>query len=360
MELKSVELEIDLRRRIARGEFAPGRPLPKRSEMVRKHNIGMAAVQRALDGLKRDGFVHARRKAGTFVVDRPPHLDNYGLVVPNTAARSRFYTAIAAAARQTSASSSRRFHEYRTSIDTRDAMDGPRLFDAVTRHTLGALIFAVNPFELWGSPALTEPGVPRVSVQFAPQYDIPAVYPDLPSFLRRGMEYFASRGRRRVAHLYYTGPNVSPSQFEDDLRPHIQGFEMRSYWMQPIAIGVHTESAAKVVELMMQLDGDKRPDGLFIHDDNLVDHAIAGLLSAGTKLPQDLEVVAHHNFPLPIPAALPIKRLGFDCRTLMNRCLELIEMQRAGETPPPLSLIPAQFAEEIATAVTTIPEGHAV
>ena len=48
-----------------------------------------------------------------------------------------------------------------------------------------------------------------------------------------------------------------------------------------------------------------RPDALVITDDNLVPAATAGVLAAGRRVPADLEVVAHANFPHVTPSAVP-------------------------------------------------------
>jgi DNA-binding FadR family transcriptional regulator len=69
-----------LRERIVRGIYAPAQRLPSRAALGAEHGVGQATVQKALDALSRDGFVEARRRAGTFVADRPPHLSHYALV----------------------------------------------------------------------------------------------------------------------------------------------------------------------------------------------------------------------------------------------------------------------------------------
>jgi hypothetical protein len=64
-------------------------------------------------------------------------------------------------------------------------------------------------------------------------------------------------------------------------------------------------------------------------------------------VPDEVEVIAHCNFPAPMPVVLPIKRLGFDARHTLRVCIQSIEMQRRGETPPAITMLPALFDHEV-------------
>jgi len=45
-----------------------------------------------------------------------------------------------------------------------------------------------------------------------------------------------------------------------------------------------------------------RPDALVVADDNLVTCATQGIAASGVQVPGELDVVAHCNFPHPLPA----------------------------------------------------------
>ena len=88
--------------------------------------------------------------------------------------------------------------------------------------------------------------------------------------------------------------------------------------------------------------------GLIIHDDNLIEHAVAGLMAAGVKVPDELQVVAKCNYPLQVRGPLPITMLGLDCRALIHRSLELIDEINNGGTPPKWSPpVQAMFENEV-------------
>ena len=71
-----------------------------------------------------------------------------------------------------------------------------------------------------------------------------------------------------------------------------------------------------------------------VDDDNLVEYAVAGLVSVGVKVPGDLEVIGYCNFPWPAHSALRIERLGFDIRRVLLMAVAAIDAQRA-ERPVP-------------------------
>ncbi len=101
---------------------------------------------------------------------------------------------------------------------------------------------------------------------------------------------------------------------------------------------------------------EERPDALVIADDNIVEPVTRGLLAAGLSTPKDLDIVAHCNLPNPPQAAVPVRFLGYDCRQMLSRCIELVDAQRAtmcqgaaGEAMPSTT-VPAVFADEAEAA----------
>jgi DNA-binding LacI/PurR family transcriptional regulator len=121
---------------------------------------------------------------------------------------------------------------------------------------------------------------------------------------------------------------------------------IRPHWVQ----GVHLAApqlARNCAQLLMHAGQDERPDALIISDDNLVEFATAGLIAAGVRVPDDLEVVAHCNFPWPTPSVVPVKRLGYEVSRVLKACLESIDLQRGGEAAPAATVIPAVFEDDI-------------
>ena len=76
--------------------------------------------------------------------------------------------------------------------------------------------------------------------------------------------------------------------------------------------------------------GTGETDALIVMDDNLVEHASAGILAAGVRVPEQLDVVAHCNFPWPAPSVLPVARLGYRAAEVLDRCVDWINARREG------------------------------
>ncbi len=345
---KSDELLNALRKNIVRGVYRPGHRLPTRLEIGEEFGVGVSTIQRALDKLMETGFVESRARAGTFVVDHPPHLSNFGLVISTAGAWSRFCTAMFEAFKWVTAGQDVSFDQYLIGPSVHEDPEANRLCSDLRDGRLRGVMLVGSVDDLAGlkeHPGFVESEIPGVVIQDTSTFDLPIVVPDVSSFLDRAIEYLRSKGRHRIAHLCMDFPWTQLEGFEQDIRR--RGVELKPFWVQPVPFGPLSRGAAKVISMMMHLTGDDRPDALIVHDDNLVEHAVAGLLAAGVRVPDDLEVVTCCNFPSTTPSVMPIKRLGSDFRVLIKECFNAIEMQRRGEEPAPMKLIPAVFEEEL-------------
>ena len=89
-----------LRRQILDGTLKPKTRLPSQPEVARRFKVSAVTAHLAMTRLAREGFVFARKRHGTFVAEKPPHLNNYALVFWNDpvsqsgAQWSRYYTAL--------------------------------------------------------------------------------------------------------------------------------------------------------------------------------------------------------------------------------------------------------------------------
>ena len=66
--LRYLAIADELRRRIAAGEYPPGRLLPSESELGAAHDASRVTVRKALAQLKRDGVVDSRQGFGWYAV----------------------------------------------------------------------------------------------------------------------------------------------------------------------------------------------------------------------------------------------------------------------------------------------------
>ncbi len=112
-------------------------------------------------------------------------------------------------------------------------------------------------------------------------------------------------------------------------------------WIQSPRLTEPAISAA--VQLLFSGSKSERPDALIIDDDNYVADATRALAATGLRTPDDLEVIAHCNYPEPPASALKTKGLGYDIVALINECVECIDAQRTGVQPVKERLVPAVF-----------------
>jgi hypothetical protein len=339
-----------LKTRIVSGRMAPGTRLPTRRELETEFDSTLVTIQRALERLQDEGFVTARGKAGTFVAERPPHLYNYALAFPRAPSSNRdswprFWEALCYEAAAVERTQPRRVELFYDIDGRHDGNRYHRLIEMVRTQRLAGLIFPHHPVELAKSRLLVEPGIGRVAfMQTAEINDVLAISFDYYSFMRRAIDYLQSRGRKRIAVL---GLAEWPQDYWQWFAREVpsRGMSTHEYWVQALARSAH-RAAGNLTHLLMQKGQRELPDGLIIMDDNLLEHGTQGLLAAGIKVPDELDVVAHTNFPWPTPSAVPVRRLGFDVRRILAVSLDRIDQQRRDEQAPHMTTVRATFEDE--------------
>ena len=347
-----------LRQRIRSGALAPGARVPSQAELVKRFGVSKVTAQRAVRCLVEDGFVVTGRR-GTQVAAHPPHLSRYGLVFPVAspeALRNRHLMALSREAeRLLPPESGQEIRQY--FVDERllgAKSDSLRqLIHDVENGCLRGLVFATAPHYLAGTTVLTAEGLPRVALASAVAPGVEWIQPEGPSFVERAIAYLAARGRRRTAVILYE--DVKDEAIDGCLEEmRRQGLRTAPYWIHGVSLGT-PRWARHCAHLMFRAGQKERPDSLIVWDDNLVEGATAGLVDAGVRVPDDVEVVAHCNFPWPTPSAVPAKRLGFDVRDALRACLSAVEGQRQGQ--PRASAWRVIFDDEIvASGPTSVPD----
>jgi DNA-binding LacI/PurR family transcriptional regulator len=307
-------------------------------------------VQLALNRLAREGFVEGRRPLGTFVVEKPPHLNQIALVfVVDPPPRygderwSRYYQALTQAAVAFQQEFGRRILTFHGITEHVDSEDRQRLIDYMETQQVAGVIFANAPFQLVHTPILDLPGIPRVAVGSEQMFDhVPVVWGDGAQWVTKALDHLAALGRRRVAVIDHgMGP-----QFDTLLQAGLaeRGMVSHRRWHQYVSLRIQG-GASNAVEMMMH--DPERPDALLIEDDNFVEQALAGLKAAGLNVPDEVAVVGHANFPVAPAKVLPVRLLGYDVNLLLRTCVDLIDRQRAGGKVPGKTVVPMLWEEEL-------------
>ncbi len=332
---------------IRAGRLGAGSRMPTRAELQKQHGVSSVTVQRALDRLISDGFVIPRGRHGTFVVDRPPHTCTYGLVIPRRQGEDgwvRFWTALGNEAVALTRQGSVTVERYYGIDGHQDGDDWRRLLHDLSAQRLAGLLLATVPANGLSETLMMSADLPRIAITLRPErHDFTPLLLDTVSFVDRALEHLHSLGRTRIAMLGVPGhPPEFHKRFAEGLRRH--GMNTRPFWFQQVTPST-PEPARNIAHLLLHPGQRDRPDALIITDDNLVEHATAGIISAGIHVPDDCALVAHCNFPWPTPSVLPARRLGYDAREVLRTAMNAIAAIRRGEAPGNL-VIPARFEDE--------------
>jgi DNA-binding LacI/PurR family transcriptional regulator len=351
-----------LRERIVSGRLKPGDRLPTHKELEEYFEAAPPTILDAMAVLREAGFIESRPRCGTFVAAHPPHLTRFALTFPWPVKLevSQFARALSSEAGRLN-SGNREFMVFHDICGHEDVEDYQLLLRHVNNDSLAGIVFGTTPnafpASLEGLPLLTRPGLPRVAIS-TPSTEIamPCVYGDRPSFLPRAFQALAGQGRRRLAILCLGGAIEGPPPFKAWRRlAGAHGLELKPQWVHAVQAST-AWSAESLTHLLFNAHrAADRPDALVITDDNLVPAATAGLKASGIQISTcgkrcrtaDVHVIAHANFPYPTLSAVPVTRLGYDVRKLFETCVERLEQQRRGETPPKTTLLPAMFEEEV-------------
>ena len=345
---KQKEVVGRIREAILNGSYPAGSRLPNQIELAQQLQVSGFTLHRALDQLASDGFIEKRPKVGTRVAGDLPHRNNIALVFPHDPSAGAYYSkhfqTLSQAATAWQRETGRNVITFFGMDQRTDSKDRNRLLEDVAAHRLAGIVFSSPPFELENSAILEEPGIPRVCISNGPySADVPAVGYDGLSFFDTALSSLAAQGRKRVVCLLVPGmAGIESYLFRAAAR---LGITSPPHWQLTLAPDAG-EGARNVVRLLMHGPASERPDGLIISDDNLVEHAQAGLIASGVNVPDDVMVIEHCNFPWP-RSALSTCRLGFNSHDIFRACVDVIDRQRRGEEVPGLTLISAVFEEDL-------------
>ena len=330
-----------LRKDIIDGRLMPGGRLPTQVQLAEKFKVSGVTVQRALDKLTREGFIYTRGRNGTFVATHPPHLFSYGVVFHDapSVSRSRYHELLEAKAMRLIRVGDRRVTIFNGISGHEDGAASTELLGLVRSHQLAGLLL-IDGDIFAGTPLLDEAGIFRAAVMSrkVDTLDCPIVYPDMSGMIDLALDQLAANGRRRIATICSVPVHQETGEYLRNAM-HERGLAVQDRWQQ-IVPHAYTEAIRNSALLLMSGTGDDRPDAVFIVDDDLVEAASSGLVSAGVSGSGDVEIVAHCNFPRPMPV-LPMTRIGFDTSAMVETAIGVIDQQRQNVRVPSATRVPA-------------------
>jgi len=333
--------------KIVSGEWPLGQKIPNRLSIEKTFNASSVTVQRAMEILATDGFLEPRGRSGTFVSENPPFLHNYGIVYYGQPKKnwSAFLESIDIEAAKLKLDSRTRLKYYYELNGDPRMKDYGRLISDIRAHRLAGIFFTTNPYQVADTPITDEGDLPRVVISNSrPNNKFANILLDGHSVVEMGVSYLADKGCRKIGVFAST---QQADEFIPIFRKLVssKGCECRDEWIQT----AHTSSpssAVNVVRLMMKLDRKNIPDGIYVADDNLTASVIEGLEESGVRIPQDLVVASHSNFPATFKHPASVKLFGFNIRRVLKEAIKLMEMRKHGKKLPATTFIKACSDEE--------------
>ncbi len=339
----------DLRLGIVSGKLPPGSHLPTRIQLKKRFDASNQTIQVAMNSLIRDGFVWTNRSGGTIVAENPPHLCRYGLVSSIPFSESRFMSTMQQAAMKLADERECSFTYYCYENGHINSEGYKRLIADVESHRVAGLIFLTPPFHLDGTPVLLQSGLPRVSnCGHGMKEGVANIYFDHQLFLVKATDHLVKIGRKRIAMI---GGYLNREDMEKDIS-YLMGRKVSRPLLTQNCTPWYSWSAHQAALLLMGLSEKERPDALIIRDDHLVEAATEGLANADVRIPEDMTIVAHSNFPDRATSCVPVTRLGLDCEDMIRRDVECLKAQRQGSHVQLRTNMPAVFESEIISTRT--------
>jgi hypothetical protein len=320
-----------LRGQIIRGHYAPGTRVPTRDEMEKRFLASRVTIQRAFDALIREGFVEPRGRLGTFVSHTPPHLFRYGLVLPIDGQNPRFGTSLTRALVRRSRAISR---EGPDSVVVFPGIHAPsnvedfeRINEDVMHKRLAGLLFLGNPSAFDGCLLADDKRFPKVAITATPvAKGIPRVELDRAVFFAKALEDLADRRCRRVGVLV-SGPEWSVDLAMVQTQIEDRGLTTEPRWIHRVDAD-RGRWVRSLMELMMRAPAKRRPDGLIVTEEVLMDDVTGGMRDAGQDAARNTKIVFQSFGAAPRNLDENVRPLGYDLHAVFQTCFTLASAVR--------------------------------
>jgi|GEM_PF-1768897 len=344
-----------MRRRIFGGDWNPGERIPTNRKLAQTAGVSLVTVQKAADALLREGFIDTAGRRGTFVSDRPPHQSRFAVAYPfGEAELHRFRAADFNPKFRSLLHTYADQHELNLDfyfvIDKAwQSSDAQRLLAEAREHRLAGVIFPWLRREIDDTP-LAQLGVPTVGFQHGQRGSICQATLELPidRHVERAAAYAQAQGRSRMGILLVD--TFSQNAISEAIEAaRVRGIEVRNEWVMGCS-PYQPHWLLGYLRLIGQLPAAQRPDVLLVNDDSFVDAAATGLSQAGLRVPDDMLVIAHANFPLGSSEVKPFVRMGANLTEAVAQAFETLACSRGGDVSPANAELPLHLAHEFSSS----------
>ncbi len=321
------------RGKILSGSLASGEQLPTHEEVRLKFKTGSVTVQKAFDILAEQGFVNTIPGHLSVVSEKLPSSSRIAVVIPGSdnLLENRFFMSLFNMVKKKQVHSEYDFEPYLINLMRGEADDDDsfRLSRDASSNALKGVVLATTPTIEDRELKRIQKTCPIVLLRSDPaDYSLTScLFIDhYGSFFEKSVELAKASGRRQVA-LFLNG-TISDKNIGKILKLIADSnLEIRPEWLHGFDIS-QPKWAANVAGLLFSQEKSKRPDTLFIMDDNLVEDVSAALKNIAGLSPDELLVVAHANYPEITKSHFPAKRVGFDVLEILEKSGMMIDRLR--------------------------------
>ena len=339
-----MKIARDIRKNILTGKWKPQQQLPNREDLVVQYNTSKATMQKTINELLREGFIHTTNKSGTFVAETPPNLYSIAIVFPvkqpDSIYTDSLWTGIQRQHYYMEEHFGRRFIFCRFYNSNVEHEEFQKVIEDAESLRLAGIIFSDEP-----SPqavnALRHLNTPRVAVTSNQVLSFNRVNVNFDMFFNMAMEHLRRCGRSRLAVI--SNPEMPPShiaQCRNIAASH--GISMPPEWELAVNLTANPDHWSRnLVRLLFKTSPELRPDGLIVANENLFEYVLNALQYENITPGEDIDIVVHTNFPTNRPKPCRMERIGFDVRDIIESCIEAIEESGTDNSPLPLKLVNA-------------------
>lgn len=344
------EIAAELRSEWLAGPWQGGRRCPSHVELQQRFKTTEVTVQRAMALLSSQGFIETRPRSGRFLAGTPPHARQYGLVFPGHPGQisswlwTRQFVALYVAEAALNAEGACEIRPYFDVTPESGGKGYARLMQDIAARCLGGVLFSYTPHELAATPLLAAPPVPVVLPnRMAAGAGLVVGHSAVEDLETRVYALLRERGCRRLGLL--TPMFVDPEAWLARLRA--AGFQAERVWFQGVDL-FKSKWMRHALEVILHGNPQTRPDALFISDDHLVEPAARELSAMGVRIPGELLVVGHWNFPLHYSGEVPVELIGVDAREQLRAGVRAIAAAtQRGAAPTGDVGVPARCAADL-------------
>ncbi len=336
---KTGQIVKDIRRQIVTGLLQPGDKLPTYDNYGKQYQVSKMTMQMALNQLKADGFVESVARQGMFVSDKPPHANRFALLLPVHEEHNRFWRIlIDEAVRYTEKIG----YELEVFHDIKKPGERSRLRKEISHRRLAGLILVCDPKDFDIDDIMDDATIPKACFHISPHESTISFSFDSPELIRKSLDYFSASNRKRIAYITCYGFSDSYESFLQGIKE--RGMESCEAWQFPLE---NPDVADNVVQLLMSLPEDQRPDALLLADDNVEEAAHRGLIKSGIKIPEELEVICYCNWNCNHKKLFPLHYVGFDIEAAIAKSIDFFTKFENDPVPHENYMLPALFEDEL-------------